>query len=140
MSKYKINISNYLHIIIFTLVLLITIKQTNFFKNIYFVFKLNYEERLMKQYEFCGYESLGFLNYIKKKYNINKRIPVINFGNSPNPEWFYSDLKINELEKRIIFLSYGRNEERFLDLYKKYNLQDFKIIEKVESCYFVVKK
>ena len=140
MSKYKHDISNYLYIIIATLVLLITIKQTNFFKNTYFVFKLNYEERLMKHYEFCGHESLGFLNYIKKKYNINNRIPIINFGNSPNPEWFYSDLKINKLEKRIILLSYGRNEKRFIELYKKYNLQNFKIIEKVESCYFVVKK
>jgi hypothetical protein len=140
MSKYKQNLEKYLYSIIVAIVFLTIIKQTNFFKNTYFVFKFNYEQRLMKQYEFCGHESLGFLNYIKKKYNISYRIPIINFGNSPNPNWFYSDLNDNKLEKRVVFLSYGSNNERFLDLYKKYNLQEYKIIEKIETCYFAVKQ
>jgi hypothetical protein len=140
MPKLKYNINYYLYSIIVIFVFVVIIKQTNFFKNTYFVLKFDYEVRLLKQYEFCGHESLGFLNYIKKKYNINYRIPVVNFGNSPNPEWFYSDLKENDLEKRVIFLSYGRNDERFSNLYKKYNLDKYKIIEKIDNCYFVIKK
>ena len=140
MLKFKHNINQYLYSIIVIFVVVVIIKQTNFFKNTYFVLKFDYEARLLKQYEFCGHESLGFLDYIKKKYNINYRIPVVNFGNSPNPEWFYSDLKENDLEKRVIFLSYDRNNERFSNLYKKYNLDKYKIIEKIDNCYFVIKK
>ena len=122
------------------IILLIIVKQTFFFRNAYFVIKFNYKERLLRQYEFCGYESVGFLNYIRNKYNLSEKIPIINFGNSPNSSWFYSDLKSNYDNKRAILLNYGWNQNIFPDLYNDYSLQKYKIIEKIDYCYYVIKK
>ena len=127
---------NFNKLLLVTLFLII-IKQTNFFRNAYFVIREPYNERLLKQYEFCGYESIGFLNYIKNKYKIDYKIPIINFGNSPNPNWFFSDLKNINNEKKIILLNYGKNQKKLFTQYQHYNLSKYKIIEKLENCYFV---
>ena len=137
MSLYKYQ---YLSVTLIVFIFLIIAKQNSFFKNVYFISKFSYKERLLKQYNFCGYESLGFLDYIKQKYNLNQKIPIINFGNSPNPTWFYADLKDSKDSKNAIFLSYGRNQEKFSHLYNLYNLNKYKIIEKFETCYYVVKR
>ena len=137
MSLYK---HQYLSVTLIVFIFLIIAKQNSFFKNAYFISKFSYKERLLKQYNFCGYESLGFLDYIKQKYNLNQKIPIINFGNSPNPTWFYADLKGSKDSKNAIFLSYGRNQEKFSHLYNLYNLNKYKIIEKFETCYYVVKR
>ena len=136
----KINKNQYYLFIFVFIILLIIVKQTLFFRNAYFVIKFNYKERLLKQYNFCGYESLGFLDYIKQKYSLSQKIPIINFANSPNPSWFYADLKDSKDSKNAIFLSYGKNQEKFSHLYNLYNLNKYKIIEKFETCYYVVKQ
>lgn len=142
MMVKKINKKQYFSYILVLIILLIIVKQTFFFRNAYFVIKFNYKERLLRQYEFCGYESVGFLNYIRNKYNLSEKIPIINFGNSPNPSWFYSDLKSNydNNNKRAILLNYGWNQNIFPDLYNDYSLQKYKIIEKIDYCYYVIKK
>ena len=140
MMVKKINKKQYFSYILVLIILLIIVKQTFFFRNAYFVIKFNYKERLLRQYEFCGYESVGFLNYIRNKYNLSEKIPIINFGNSPNPSWFYSDLKSNSDNKRVVILNYGRNQNIFRDLYNDYSLQKYKILEKIDSCYYVIKK
>jgi hypothetical protein len=142
MMVKKINKKQYFSYILLLIILLIIVKQTFFFRNAYFVIKFNYKERLLRQYEFCGYESVGFLNYIRNKYNLSEKIPIINFGNSPNPSWFYSDLKSNydNNNKRAILLNYGWNQNIFPDLYNDYSLQKYKIIEKIDYCYYVIKK
>ena len=142
MMVKKINKKQYFSFILVFIILLIIVKQTFFFRNAYFVIKFNYKERLLRQYEFCGYESVGFLNYIRNKYNLSEKIPIINFGNSPNPSWFYSDLKSNydNNNKRAILLNYGWNQNIFPDLYNDYSLQKYKIIEKIDYCYYVIKK
>ena len=142
MMVKKINKKQYFSFILVLIILLIIVKQTFFFRNAYFVIKFNYKERLLRQYEFCGYESVGFLNYIRNKYNLSEKIPIINFGNSPNTSWFYSDLKSNydNNNKRAILLNYGWNQNIFPDLYNDYSLQKYKIIEKIDYCYYVIKK
>jgi len=137
MLKYIISKKNFVNNILLIILFLIIIKQTNFFRNAYFVIKEPYNERLLKQYDFCGYESIGFLSYIKNKYNINYNIPIINFGNSPTPKWLFSDLKNINNDKKMIILSYGKNEKQLYDQYQHYNLSKYKIIEKFENCYFV---
>lgn len=136
----KINKKQYLSFILILIILLAIAKQIDFFKSFYFITKLSYKERLLKQYNFCGYESLGFLNYLKEKYNIDRKIKIINFGNSPDPSWFYSDLQDSINSEKIILISYGRNRERFSQLYNTYDLKKYKVIENIESCYFLAKK
>ena len=134
------NKNQYLSFIIVFIILLAIIKQTEFFKNFYYTAKLSYKERLLKQYNFCGYESLGFLNYLREKYNFDKKIKIVNFGNSPDPSWFYSDLDNPASDQKVILLSYGKNRQRFSHLYDVYDLRKYRVIENIESCYFVVKK
>ena len=136
----KINKNQHLSFILIFIILLAIAKQTDFFRSFYFITKLSYKERLLKQYDFCGYESLGFLNYLKEKYNFDRKIKIINFGNSPDPSWFYSDLQDSVDNKKIIILSYGRNRERFSSLYNAYDLRKYRVIENIESCYFLAKK
>jgi hypothetical protein len=140
MTIKKKNKNQYLSFIFIFIILLAIAKQTEFFKNFYYIANLSYKERLLKQYNFCGYESLGFLNYLKEKYKFDKKVKIINFGNSPDPSWFYSDLQDTDDNKKIILLSYGRNRERFSHLYDVYDLRKYRVIEKIESCYFVAKK
>lgn len=130
----------YLLVILIFFIYVIIAKQNSFFKNVYFILKFPYEKRLLKQYSFCGYEFLGFLDYIKQKYNLSQKIPIVNFGNSPNSSWFYADLKDNNDSNKAIFLSYGKNQEKFSHLYKLYNLNKYQIIEKFDTCYYVVKR
>lgn len=132
--------SKYLSFVFIFIILLAIAKQSDFFKNFYFITKLSYKERLLKQYNFCGYESLGFLNYLKEKYNFDRKVKIINFGNSPDPSWFYSDLQDSVDNEKIIILSYGRNRERFSSLYNAYDLRKYRVIENIESCYFLAKK
>ena len=134
------NKNQYLSFIIVFIILLAIIKQTEFFKNFYYTAKLSYKERLLKQYNFCGYESLGFLNYLREKYNFDNKIKIVNFGNSPDPSWFYSDLDNPASDQKVILLSYGKNRQRFSHLYDVYDLRKYRVIENIESCYFVVKK
>jgi hypothetical protein len=140
MTVKKKSKSKYLSFVFTFIILLAIAKQSDFFKNFYFITKLSYKERLLKQYNFCGYESLGFLNYLKEKYNFDRKVKIINFGNSPDPSWFYSDLQDSVDNEKIIILSYGRNRERFSSLYNAYDLRKYRVIENIESCYFLKKK
>jgi hypothetical protein len=140
MTVKKKNKSKYLSFVFIFIILLAITKQTEFFKNFFYITKLPYKERLLKQYDFCGYESLGFLNYLKEKYNFDKKVKIVNFGNSPDPSWFYSDLQDTVDNQKIILLSYGKNRERFSRLYNAYDLGKYRVIENIESCYFLVKK
>jgi len=140
MTLKKKKINQYLSFIFIFIILLAIAKQTEFFKNFYYITQVTYKERLLKQYDFCGYESLGFLNYLKEKYNFDKKVKIVNFGNSPDPSWFYSDLQDTLDNQKIILLSYGRNRERFGRLYDIYDLRKYKVIENIESCYFLAKK
>ena len=65
----------------------------NLFKKIYFVFTRDYETRLVNSYEYCGKESIGFLSDVKKRFQIDYRIPIVNYTSSPNSSWYYNNLK-----------------------------------------------
>ena len=108
----------YYKIIIVLIALLITLKQIDFFKKLYFTLTRSYETRLIKEYEFCGSESIGFLNEVKKKFNINYRIPIINYDISPKSDWYFNNLK-NIKTNKVIFLNYTMQNKSFN--YKKNN-------------------
>jgi len=130
---------NYYKIIIILIALLITLKQIDFFKKLYFTLTRSHETRLVKEYEFCGLESIGFLNEIKKKFNINYRIPIINYDISPKSDWYFNNLK-NIKTNKVIFLNYTMQNKSFN--YKKNNkyshdLNSYKILYKYNNCYFL---
>jgi len=130
---------NYNKIIIILTILLITLNQTNFFKKLYFTLNRSYETRLIKEYKFCGSESIGFLNNIKNQFSIDYKIPIINYETSPNSSWYLNDLKKIKTNK-VIFLNYTMDNKNFD--YKKNNkfshdLNSYKILYKYNNCYFL---
>ncbi len=124
------------------LVALITLQQTDFFRNSYFLMKRNYEERLIRSYEYCGKESIGFLAHMKKKYNITYKVPILNFDTSPNSSWYYSSLKYAETNK-VIFLNYdlyNRNLYKNINDEFSYYLESYNVIHQFRNCYLLEKK
>ena len=111
---------------------LITIKQTDFLKKTYFTLTRSYDYRLVNSYEFCGKESIGFLDYIKTNFNINYKLPIINYTDSPNSSWYFDNLKKKNTNK-IIFLNYNKDTNSSKDL------EDYKIIYKHNDCYYLEK-
>ena len=125
---------DYLNFLIFTILTLIMFVQMNLFKKTYFLLTRDYETRLTKSYEYCGKESIGFLSHIKEKFQIDYKIPILNYTDSPNSSWYYNDLKDTK-NKKIIFLNYDSNHE-LNSKYSKY-LKDYKILHQYNNCYLL---
>ena len=124
------------------IIFLIICYQISFFKKVYFLITRDYDSRLYNTYDYCGYESVGYLINLKKKFNINYKIPIVNYGNSPNSSWYFYDLRIKETN-RVIFLNYTMGNENFnYELNDEYshNLNDYNILDKYENCYLLEKK
>ena len=126
-------------IIIITVILLIFIKQLDFFKKVYFTLTRSYDTRLVKSYEFCKGESIGFLSEVKNQFNIDHKIPIINYGISPNSSWYFNDLREIKTNK-IIFLNYTMDNKAFdYERNNKFShsLNSYKILYKYNNCYFL---
>ena len=124
------------------IIFLIICYQISFFKKVYFVITRDYDYRLNNTYDYCGYESVGYLIHLKKKFNINYKIPIVNYGNSPNSSWYFYDLRTKETN-RVIFLNYTTGNGNFnYELNDEYshNLNDYNILDNYENCYLLEKK
>jgi len=134
MSYKLLKKKNYLKIMILAILILIMLVQINFFRKTYFILTRDYETRLIKSYEYCGKESIGFLSDIKKKFQIDYKIPIVNYASSPNSSWYYNDLK-NIKNKRIIFLNYNSNYK--VNTKYSQNLKDYKVLHQYNNCYLL---
>ena len=91
------------------ILLLITIFfgiKTNFFKNISELVQYDYNERLINNYGFCSNESIGYLKYIKKKYQLYDNPKIINYTHTPNVSWAIFDPKNINKETKNLILKY----------------------------------
>lgn len=125
-----------------SIIFLIMCYQISFFKKLYFVITRNYDHRFNNTYEYCGHESIGYLIHLKKKFNINYKIPIINYGNSPNSSWYFNDLRMKETN-RVVFLNYTMGNENFdykLNNKFSHNLNDYNILDNYRNCYLLEKK
>jgi len=103
MIKSKYNILRIILLLLVAFLLLIS----NFFSNIQNIFNNNFDKRIEKIYGFCGSESVGYLKYIKKKYQLNDNPKIINYIHTPNVNWVITNPKtINTDSKNIILLNY----------------------------------
>ena len=134
MSHKLLKKKDYPKVMILTVLILIMFVQMNLFKKIYFVFTRDYEARLINSYEYCGKESIGFLADVKKKFQIDYRISIVNYTDSPNPSWYYNDLK-DIKNKKVIFLNYNSNYK--VNTRYSQNLKDYKILLQYNNCYLL---
>ena len=122
---YKIKERNK-NILLVILIIFFSVK-VDFFKNFYNIFSKNYDERMGIVYDFCFEEGIGYLRYIKKKFNINDNPTIINYAHVPNNNWAIINTNtINKKSDKIIFLNYP-GPEQVIKLHKiKNNLYEFK--------------
>ena len=103
-----------------------------FFENTYFIFKNDYNSRLIQNYGFCEKSSYGFIKYIEKKYKIKKNLTIINDEIHPSSDMFIFKPGRDYKKNYLILLNY--NEKK-----SKLNIKNFKIIEKYKNCFYLKK-
>ena len=85
--------------------------NTNFFKNFAEVILHKFDDRIVNRYGFCSGESIGYLLYLKKKYEIKNNPKIINYVHTPSVNWAIINTKnINKSSKKLILLNYPGSE------------------------------
>ena len=116
-NKIKQNVSLYLILIFLIIVLLI---KLDFFRQFYFLYMTNYDQRMMSKYGYCSKDSYGFLMDLKKKYNFNKNPIILNSKVIPLSTWVLYDSNKEFDKYPKIFLNYEKNPSL---VFKNYNNQ-----------------
>jgi len=81
--------------------------KTNFFRNLADVLSYRFEDRIKNKYGFCSGESIGYLFYLKKKYQIKDNPKIVNYIRTPQVNWAMINTKIiNKNSKEFILLNY----------------------------------
>ena len=94
-------------ILVLLILIIVCAIKTNFFKNLAEVLLIKFENRIENKYGFCSGESIGYLLYLKKKYQIRDNPKVINFIHTPRVNWAMINTKIiNKNSKEFILLNY----------------------------------
>jgi hypothetical protein len=123
----------------FLILLLLFSAITNFFYNIYPLSIRDYDERMVRAYNFCGGISYGYIKKISINYlNNDKRVFIINSENNPSSIGLFPNLKNDDTIKNLILINYLGNKKKLEEL--KINLNDYNLINKYENCFFYKKK
>ena len=125
------------------LILLFFLIINNFFYNFYYTLKINFSDRMIYHYGYCDKNGYGFIKYINKKYKLTKNIIIFNSVEAPNSQWFFYKPNTDYYSKKIILLNYNnliidKKGIYEVNLNNKYQ-GSFKIVEKVENCFFMEK-
>lgn len=135
------NIKNY--ILIISSLFIIFLIYNSFPQKLNNILKNNYQSRLIEIYGYCSRDSYGFLQMIKKKYNIEKNPIIINYKVLPNSIWaIYSPSKKFDI-RPTIFLNYPESLNLVLFPNKNkifVNKNDIQFSNGIKSISFVLKQ
>ena len=115
--------------------------KTNFFRNLAEVALYKFDDRITNKYGYCSGESIGYLLYLKKKYQIKDNPKIVNYIHTPRVNWAIINTEIvGKNSKKLILLNYP-GPEITIDLKKINNnlfeFQDAKFFsnkfDKIES-------
>ena len=100
--------------------------KTNFFRNLADVSIYKFDDRIINKYGYCSSESIGYLLYLKKKYQIKDNPKIVNYIHTPPVNWAIVNTKIiDNNSKKLILLNYPGPEIK-IDLKKiNNNLYEF---------------
>ena len=130
----KKNIFNLFILILFILIVF----KVNFLKSLHNLILSNYDNRIGKVYGFCDREGIGYVNFIKKNFEINGKIKIQNSlkqNNNNSGKW--SVYNTNYLEKTVPKYLILINHKKFK---KKIDLNNYEIIHNFEDCYLLFNK
>ena len=104
MSK---NIKKNIGILIVGFLVLIFIFNQNLVRKFYNIINFDYESRISKSGGYCSDDSVGYLRYLKKKYDFKFNPTVINYEDSvPNSNWAIYDTRLKDDNTHIVLLNY----------------------------------
>ena len=104
MSK---NIKKNVGILIVGFLVLIFIFNQNLVRKFYNIINFDYESRISKSGGYCSDDSVGYLRYLKKKYDFKFNPTVINYEDSvPNSNWAIYDTRLKDDNTHKVFLNY----------------------------------
>ena len=107
-NHFKLKKFNFLLILI---CLFFLMNKTDFIKDFYKVIKFNEPSRIVDRYGFCGGESVGYLKYLKKKFNFKSNPKIINFIHTPPTNWSIYDSKKDNFKSDFeILINYPGKE------------------------------
>ena len=127
---------NNLYLII-TILLFLIVYKTNFLKSFHDLTIISYEDRISSTYGFCDREGIGYVNFIKKNFDINGKIEIKNslpLNKNNSGEWFVYNSNFNKKKKSDYLIII--NHEK---LKKKFDLNNYKILHNFKDCYFLNK-
>ena len=125
---------NVFYLIGLILILLFTY-NTNFSRSFYNILFKDYDNRISNVYGFCEKEGIGYVNFIKKKFNIDGKIKLRNSleqNNNNSGEWavYNSNFDKEKEPDYLILINYEK-------LRSEFNLDEFKILHQFKDCYFL---
>ena len=115
------------------IMILILCVSTNFFRNLADIYKHNTDQRINNVYGYCSNSSIGYLNYLKKKYKLNHNQKIINYKQTGPVKWAMTNTKNSTKENnQLILLNYPGEIINF-DLRennkKEYKLRNYKFFK-----------
>ena len=94
-------------ILIISFLILIFIFNQNLFRKFYNIINTPYEHRVSKVSGFCSKDSIGYLIFLKKKFNFKSNPMVINYDDSyPDSNWPIYDTRLKNDPTHKILLNY----------------------------------
>ena len=125
-----LNITKKSQIVVLLILIIAFSIKTNFFKNFSQISLYNFDDRIINRYGYCSDESIGYLLYLKKKYQIKDNPKIVNYIHTPQVNWAIINTKIiNQNSEKLILLNYPGPEIR-INLEKiNQDLFEFKDVE-----------
>jgi hypothetical protein len=126
---------NFYYVIFF----LVIASITNFFKNFNTLIVRDYDERILRTYDYCGGISYGYVKKIKDNYlSYDKRVYLINFDIYPSSIDLFPDLEIDENKNNVIFLNLkDTNRHKLTDI--NFNFTEYTFLNREDNCYYYKK-
>ena len=129
-------------ILLICFLILIFIYNQNLFRKAHNIVNFTYEKRISKASGFCSKDAVGYLIYLKKKFNFNFNPVVYNYEDSvPNSNWpIYDNNLKNDLNHKIL-LNYPAKIQLEFYPYKNnfYTKRTLKYGEGISEIYFDLK-
>lgn len=125
---------NNLYLFIIILLFLI-VHKIDFLRSLHDLTVIGYDDRINNTYGFCDKEGIGYVNFIKKNFDIDGKLKIKNSlksNNNNSGEWSVYNSNFSEQNKTdyLIIINYEK-------LKKKFNLSNYKILHNFKDCYFL---
>ena len=116
--------------------LLILLKNTDFFRNSYQIVNKNYNLRQQQNaYDFCEDSGSGFIFKIKDKFKLKKIPRIKNYHTSPSQYWIFENY--NEFDNKKLILLFNLKENGS----SKFDYTQYKILDNYKNdCLFLEKR